>query len=125
MQWTWPEKADINDMIDRLIVYGEHRGYQARKVGRSGNVLEMSKGGAVRLLTGLSSGLRLVVTVKQDRTVVDVSGHGKEFALKAAVGVIGFWLLFIPTAAAAYGAYMQNKMMDDVRKEINDYFDSL
>jgi hypothetical protein len=60
-----------------------------------------------------------------DRTTIDVSGYGKEYALKAAVGVFGLWLFGLPTATAAYGAYMQNKLMDDVKKEVNDYFDSL
>jgi hypothetical protein len=125
MQWTWPEEASVNEIIDRLVIYGGHSGYEVRKVGRTGDVLEITKGGTMRLLVGLSSGLRLVITVKQGRTVVDVSGHGKEFALKAAVGVVGLWIFFIPTAMAAYGAYTQNKLMDNVKKEINDYFDSL
>jgi hypothetical protein len=125
MQWTWPEKANVNELIDRLVIFGEHRGYQVRKVGHTGNVLEISKAGTMRLIAGLSSGLRLVITTKEDRTVIDVSEYGKEFALKAAVGVVGLSLFFVPTATAAYGAYMQNKLIDDVKKEVNDYFDSL
>jgi hypothetical protein len=125
MQWTWPEKANVNEIMDRLGIYGEHRGYQVRRVGHTGNVLEISKAGTMRLLAGLSSGLRLVITAKEDRTVIDVSGYGKEFALKAVVGVAGFWLLFVPTATAAYGAYLQNKLLDDIKNEVNDYFDSL
>jgi hypothetical protein len=125
MQWTWPEKANANELMDRLVILGEHRGYQVRKVGHTGNVLEISKGGTMRLLAGLSSGLRLVITAKEDRTVIDVSGYGKEFASKAAVGVIGLGLFFVPTATAAYGAYLQNKLIDDIKEEVNDYFDSL
>ena len=106
MQWNWPEKANVNEMMDRLILFAEHKGYAAQKVGRTGNVLEISKGGLTRQCSGLSGGLRLVVTVKQDKTMVDVSGHGKEYAMKAAVGGVSFLFpVLLPLAAtAAYGA---------------------
>jgi hypothetical protein len=125
MQWTWTDEANVNDLTEKLIIFAEHQGYKTQRIGRNRDILEMGKTGIFRQLTGLSAGLRLVITAKQSKTVVDVSGHGKEFAIKAVVGLVGIFLFFLPTASAAYGAYAQNKLMDDVKKEINDYFDSL
>jgi hypothetical protein len=125
MEWTWTEEANVNNLTEKLIIFAEHQGYKSQRIGQKRDILELSKAGKFRQLTGLSAGLRLVITAKQGKTVVNVSGHGKEFALKAVVGLVGTFLYFLPTVSAAYGAYVQNKMMDDVKKEINDYFDSL
>jgi hypothetical protein len=127
MQWTWTEEANVNDLIEKLKIFAEHRGYKAQKVGQS-SVLEISKTSMARQLSGLSSGLRLVITIKQGRTVVDVSGQGTEFGTKGAIGALSLLTggILLPLAAtSAYGAYAQKKLMDDLRKEINDYFDSL
>jgi hypothetical protein len=124
MQWTWNERADVNDLLEKVVILAQHGGFKAERIGRNKDVLEIGKTGAWRLLLGISAGLRLVVTTKENRTVVDVSGHVKEFALKGAVGAVGF--MFIPLLPfAAYGAYVQNKLIDDVKKEINEYFDGL
>ncbi|MFO1118835.1 MAG: hypothetical protein U1E38_01430 [Rhodospirillales bacterium] len=127
MQWTWAEEANVNDLMEKLMIFAGHRGYKAQKVGHS-SVLEISKTSTVRQLSGLSSGLRLVITVKEGKTMVDVSGHGTEFATKGAIGafaVLTGGLLAPLAATSAYGAYAQKKLADDLRKEINDYFDSL
>jgi hypothetical protein len=123
MQWTWPARMDIKELMARLKIFGEHKGYAVNFVG--GDIVEFKKGGNLRLVSGLSTGLRLVITHKADATVVDVSEHGKEYAIKGAVATAGIWLAFIPTATAAYGAYAQNKLMDEVKKEINDYYDDI
>ena len=125
MQWTWTEEANVNDLTEKLIIFADHQGYKTQRIGRNRDILEMSKTGIFRQLAGLSTGLRLVITAKQGKTMIDVSGHGKEFAIKAVVGLVGIALFFPFIASPAYGAYAQNKLMDDIKNEINDYFDSL
>jgi len=124
MEWTWTESADINDLREKLIVFAQHRGYDVRKIGK--DILEMSRSSSIRQLTGLTSGARLILKAAPGRTVVQVEGTGKEFAMKG-VGLVGIAIpLLLPIAAtAARGAYVQNKLMDDLKKEIDDYFDSL
>lgn len=126
MQWTWSQEANVNDLMEKIIIFAEHRGYKASKVGQS-NVLEISKTSTMRQLSGLSSSLRLFISAKHGKTVIDVSGHGMEFGTKAAVGAVAIMsTLLIPLAAtSAYGAYAQKKLIDDLKTEINDYFDSL
>jgi hypothetical protein len=127
MQWTWTQEADVNDLIEKLMIFAGHRGYKAQKVGQSG-VLEISKTSTARQLSGLSSGLRLLITIRQGITVADVSGYGTEFGIKGAIialAVLTGGLLLPLAATSAYGAYAQKKLIDDLRKEINEYFDSL
>ncbi len=125
MQWTWTQEADVNDLMEKLVIFAEHRGYKAQKMKRS-NVLESSKTSMARQLSGLSSGLRLVFTITPGRTVVDVSGQGAEFGTKGIIGAVALFSGLIPLAAIpAYGAYVQKNLLDDLRKEINDYFDTL
>jgi hypothetical protein len=125
MQWSWTEQANVNELTEKLTIFAQHKGYKAQTIGRNRDIFELSKPGILRQLFGLSTGLRLVITAKPGKTEVDVSGYVKEFAIKAVVGLVGLHLLFVPTALAAYGAYAQNKLMDDIKKEIKDYFDSL
>jgi hypothetical protein len=125
MQWTWTQEADVNDLMEKLIIFAEHRGYKAKKVGQS-SALEIIKTSTVRQLSGISSGVRLVITTKSGKTVVDVSGYAEEFAIKAAVCAAALLLTSgILAPLPVYGAYAQKKLMDGVRNEINDYFDSL
>ena len=124
MEWTWTETADVNDLREKLIVFAQHRGYETRKIGK--DILEISRSSTVRQLTGLTSGVRLILRTGPGRTVVETQGSGKEFAMKG-IGVVGlaFPLLLPLAATAARGAYVQNRLMDDLKKEIDDYFDSL
>lgn len=131
MQWIWTEEADVNDLMEKLIVFAEHQGYKTQIIGRKRDILQVSKTDTFRLLTGLTSGLRLIITAKQGKTLVDVSGNEKEFGLKfviMAIGLIGgcaCYLPFLLVATAAYGLFAQNRLMDNIKKEIDDYFDSL
>ena len=116
MQWTWTQEADVNDLIEKLMIVAGHRGYKAQKVGQSG-VLEISKTSTARQLSGLSSGLRLLITIRQGITVADVSGYGTEVGIKGAIialAVLTGGLLLPLAATAAYGAYAQKKLIDEL-----------
>jgi hypothetical protein len=128
MQWTWTDEANVNDLIEKLMIFAEHQGYKTQVIGRKRDILEISW--LVELLRwfGWSSGLRLVITVKQGRTVVDADIPVNEFVTKGVGFVIGIILIMmmIPVIIApAYGSYIQYKLIEDTKKEIDDYFDSL
>jgi hypothetical protein len=124
MEWTWTEAADINDLREKLIVFAQHRHYEARKIGK--DMLDISRSSTIRQIFGLTSGVRLIVRVTPGRTTVQLDGHWKEFAMKL-VGLIGLAIpIFFPIViTAAWGAYTQNRLMDDLKKEIDEYFDSV
>lgn len=125
MEWTWTEPADINDLREKLTVFAQHRHHGARNIGK--DMLDISRSSTLRQLTGLTSGVRLIIRVTPGRTAVQVDGYLKEFAMKA-VGLLGLMLPFpfFPLVfTAGWGVYIQNKLMDDLKKEIDEYFDSL
>lgn len=126
MQLFYNEEADINDIIDKLIIFARHKGYRSKKVGR--DILEIDKSGTLpdtwRLLLGLSIDLRVLVTLKQGKTEVYLSNYQKEFVIKAVVGVallVCFPLVVIPI----HGALEQYKLIEAIKSEINDYFNSI
>jgi|Tabmets5t2r1_1033131.scaffolds.fasta_scaffold126474_1 hypothetical protein len=128
MQWTWTDEANLNDLIEKLMIFAEHRGYKTQVIGRKRDILEISW--SVELLRWFcwSSGLRLIITVKQGRIVVDADIPVNEFVTKGVGFIVGFILIImrVPVIIApAYGSYVQYKLIEDTKKEIDDYFDSL
>ena len=135
MSIFYNEVANVNDLIEKLTIFARHKGYKTNKVGH--DILEIDKSGTWRLLTGLSSSLRIVVIVKPNKTEVDLGNALKEFIIKAVIFFIVFFIsqyfrnspinIIFPFVfvLAAYGAFRQYKLMEDIKIEINDYFNSL
>lgn len=135
MSISYNEAANVNDLIEKLTIFARRKGYKTNKVGH--DILEIDKSGTWRLLTGLSSSLRILAIVKSNKTEVDLGNVPKEFIIKA---VIFFMIFFISQyfrygliskilpfvfVLPAYGAFRQYKLMEDIKMEINDYFNSL
>lgn len=121
MKLPYNEEADVNDLIDKLITFARHKGYKPEKVGR--DILEIKKSGTLRLISGLSASLRILVTVKPGKTEIELGDYQKEFVIKAVIGFIAF--IFLPLVfLPAYGAFRQYKLMEAVTAEINDYFNN-
>jgi hypothetical protein len=126
MQRQYNKVAEVNILIDKIRRHFEKSGYDSKLV--SGNIIEIEKTSTPRKLTGLSTGLRIAVTVKRDQTIIDISGHVEEYLLKGAAALP--WLILAaplaPLAApAAYGVYQQYKLVKELEQEIDDYFNDL
>src|SRR5689334_5048465 len=126
MRRVYNKQADVKVLIERLRRLFEKQGYDAKPV--STDILEIKKSSTPRKIAGLSSGLRIAVTVKRDQTTVDLSGHIEEYTLKAiviAVSLLQIMLLFPLTAAGSYGLYQEYKLIKAALEEIDDYFNDL
>jgi hypothetical protein len=122
MKLSYNEAADVNDLLDKLITFARHKSYEYKKVGP--DVLEIDKSGTWRLFSGQSASLRILVTIKQRRTEIDLGGYQKEFVLKAVIGIIAF--VFLPLLILpVYGAFRQYRLMEAVTAEVNDYFNNI
>lgn len=118
----WPKQANVDDLIEVLEKYGVRKGYTPIKAGQG--VLELQKTGTVRLLSGLSTGVRIVVTTAPGGTAVEFGEVAKNYGLKAIVALAASAvppLLAVP----GYGAYQQYQLLEGIRAEINDYINSL
>lgn len=123
MTWnrqSWNTQADVDELVDTLVRrFGHIGGYQTTSGGPG--VLELQKTSTARLITGLTSGVRLVITTGHNNTTVELREHVKHYLLKVPVAIV---VTPIPLLLAfpAYGAYQQYQLLEDIRNELNEYF---
>ena len=126
MAWNrdlWKEAADVDDLIDGLVdEFGHKRGYNTTSVGSG--VVEFQKTSTPRLLAGLTSGVRLIITSRASETSVEYREHVKEYLVKVPIFIVALAILpilalpaLLLLALAAYGTYQQYMLTEDLRKE--------
>src|SRR5262245_21838629 len=124
MQRSFNKKVDINDFIDKLRRYFQKKGYDTK--GISSDILNVSKTSMPRKVAGLSSGLRIAVTVKRGQTLIEMSGYVEEYVLKVVVVIFaGFISLGFLALIPIYGAYQEYKLVKAAWDEIDDYFNTI
>jgi hypothetical protein len=124
MQRSYNKEANINHLIDKLRRYFQKQGYDAKVV--SSDILEVSKTSTPRKVAGLSSGLRIAVTVKRGQTLVEISGYVEEYVLKGGVAMVAaVFSAGLLALVPIYGAYQEHKLVKAAWEEIDDYFNDL
>lgn len=122
MAWNrdiWNEEADVDDLVDLFVDFGIKRGYNSTSGGPG--VIELHKTSTIRLFAGLTSGVRLIIASRSGQTSVEYAEHIKQYLIKLPVVFVGLGIVpLLPFVA--FGTHQQYKLLEDIRKELNDYF---
>ncbi len=129
---SYSEVADIDGLIERIVIFAHRHKYENKKVDR--DTLVIKKSGLWLMLTGLSASLRISISIQPDKTEITLSDYVKEFRLKQFIFLatflisspLFFWSnfagIFLILTFPAYGAFRQYRLMEDMKVEIDDYF---
>lgn len=105
---------DINELSKKLEESFKKDKYdtQAFKAPNDGTTVQLRQKGSWRSALGMSSALTVTLTKQNENLIVDIGAA--KWGEKAAVGAVGAVVFFPALITAAYGAWKQSQLPDQV-----------
>jgi len=105
---------DINDLGQKITDHFKLDEYETQvfKAPNEGIIVQLRKKGSWRTALGMSTALTITLTKQEDNLTVDIGAA--KWGDKAAVGAAGALIFFPALITAAYGAWKQSQLPEQV-----------